>query len=134
MEESPIDICEEVKKAKSISKISKVYKEAEIGLIISKIAKGLKEERQYQGLSQNMVGRAVGVSYSQWQKYESGENAISIKKLILFCKFVHMDITEFFNKYVNEKDNMLEEVLWGKLCGKQDEIDKLLLEIEGLKK
>ncbi|MFA5952654.1 MAG: helix-turn-helix transcriptional regulator [Hyphomicrobium sp.] len=43
----------------------------------------LREARQSRGLTQTEVGRALGVSFQQIQKYERGANRISLEMLLL---------------------------------------------------
>ena len=60
------------------------------------IARNLKNIRVISGYTQTEVARAIGVSYQQIQKYESGANRISAEKLFALKVFYGANIEEFF--------------------------------------
>jgi transcriptional regulator with XRE-family HTH domain len=50
------------------------------------IGQRLRAERVRQGLPLAEVSRFVGVSYQQIQKYETGQDTLSVPMLIKFCR------------------------------------------------
>ena len=50
------------------------------------------------GLSQHDLGEAVNVSIQQIQKYEKGQNKISITRLIEISKALNTDLIAFFSE------------------------------------
>ncbi|AYG70328.1 helix-turn-helix transcriptional regulator [Rhizobium sp. CCGE531] len=47
-------------------------------------------------LSQNELGKGVGVSFQQMQKYESGKNRVSASMLYEIGSCLHVPVTRFF--------------------------------------
>ena len=60
------------------------------------VGRRVQEQRLSQGFSQTALGNAVGVSFQQMQKYETGSNRISSSKLFEIAKFMDCPITYFF--------------------------------------
>lgn len=52
------------------------------------IGKNLRNLRESRGLSQTMLGHALGVSFQQIQKYERGESVMSVLRLHALCRFL----------------------------------------------
>jgi transcriptional regulator with XRE-family HTH domain len=53
--------------------------------------------RAAQGLSQTMLGAAIGVSFQQVQKYEKGRNRIGAGRLQEIAKFLGVDAAAFYS-------------------------------------
>ena len=51
----------------------------------------LRQYRQLRGLSQGVLGRAIGVSFQQIQKYENGTNRITAARLFLLSRALGLD-------------------------------------------
>ena len=49
------------------------------------------------GQSQTQLGRALGITFQQVQKYEKGSNRISASRLFEIAKALHVDVRDFFN-------------------------------------
>lgn len=62
-----------------------------------KIGERLKFYRKQKGVSQTSLGRHVGLTFQQIQKYENGANRISISRLIEFASFLEFSIEDFFD-------------------------------------
>lgn len=63
----------------------------------------LKKLRKLRRLSQEDLGRALGLSFQQIQKYESGANRISASRLFELGQF--MDVTpDYFFEGIHESD------------------------------
>lgn len=56
-----------------------------------KIGKFIKRERNACRMSQAMLGRAVGVTFQQMQKYENGSNRVSLPRFIEICRVLSID-------------------------------------------
>lgn len=61
-------------------------------LIERKIGERLRRRRIELGLTQEQVGRVVGVSYQQIQKFERGANRVSAARLVLIAEILRTDI------------------------------------------
>lgn len=48
------------------------------------------------GLNQSDLGRALGLTFQQVQKYEKGTNRISASKLWAISQFLRVDVAHFF--------------------------------------
>src|SRR5262249_46874103 len=63
------------------------------------VGKRLRLRRTMLGLSQESVGRAVGVASQQVQKYEKGTNMMSVNRLHQFANVLHVPVSYFFEQY-----------------------------------
>lgn len=66
------------------------------------IGRRIRIARQFRKLSQTDLGEAVGVTFQQVQKYESGANRVSASRLFRVAKALEVDIKYFFNEEANE--------------------------------
>ncbi len=60
------------------------------------LGKVLRAERKAQNKSLEEVASAVGISYQQIQKYESGANRITVQTLLKISNFLDVPIYRFF--------------------------------------
>ncbi len=60
------------------------------------VGRRVSEKRLAMGYSQSDLGRALGLTFQQVQKYEKGTNRISSSKLWEIAKFLNVDIEHFF--------------------------------------
>ncbi len=58
----------------------------------------LRARRTLLGLSQTVLGDAMGITFQQVQKYESGSNRISASRLYDVSKLLDIDIGYFFDE------------------------------------
>ncbi len=58
----------------------------------------LRARRTLLGLSQTALGDALGITFQQQQKYESGNNRISASRLYDVSKLLDIDISYFFDE------------------------------------
>ncbi len=58
----------------------------------------LRTRRTLVGLSQTVLGDAMGITFQQVQKYESGNNRISASRLYDVSKLLDIDIGYFFDE------------------------------------
>jgi len=64
-----------------------------------RVAVNIKRLRLERGVSQEKLGEALGITFQQVQKYESGKNRITIGRLTDIC-----DVLDTTLKLVVEKD------------------------------
>ncbi len=57
----------------------------------------LRTRRTLLGLSQTVVGDAIGITFQQLQKYESGDNRISASRLYYLSQISDVDTAYFFD-------------------------------------
>ncbi len=61
----------------------------------------LREFRLAAGFSQVQLGAAIGRSYVQIQKYESGANRIAVATLIHICRALELNPMDIIGEYVD---------------------------------
>lgn len=79
------------------------------------VGRRVQEKRLGLGLSQTALGKAVGVSFQQMQKYEKGQNRISASKLFEIADFLNVGIPYFFDGY-SSRPGLRACASWS-LCG-----------------
>ena len=57
----------------------------------------IRLKRIMKGLSQSALGTAIGVTFQQMQKYESGANRVSASKLWALCEELDVPVSYFFD-------------------------------------
>jgi transcriptional regulator with XRE-family HTH domain len=57
------------------------------------IGKRMRELRHVQNISQAELGRELGVSFQQIQKYEKGINRVSAARLFDICKALNVSLS-----------------------------------------
>jgi transcriptional regulator with XRE-family HTH domain len=60
------------------------------------VGKRLRLARAFRQLSQSSLGRSVGVTFQQVQKYETGANRVSASRLVEFATVLEIDVAFFF--------------------------------------
>ncbi len=77
------------------------------------VGKRLRLRRTIQGLSQEVVGNAIGVTFQQIQKYERGANRMGSSRLFEFSKILKVPVSYFFDGFEaqvgEENDYMMAE-------------------------
>jgi DNA-binding XRE family transcriptional regulator len=58
----------------------------------------MRERRQALGISQTGLGKTLGVSFQQIQKYESGRNRVSAGRLFDICKALNVSLSSMFER------------------------------------
>ena len=56
----------------------------------------VRQQRLLLGMSQEMLGKAVGITFQQIQKYERGSNRIGASRLFTLSKVLSVPISFFF--------------------------------------
>lgn len=57
----------------------------------------LRERREAMHLSMREVGVAAAVSWQQIQKYEQGQSALSVERLLTLCRILHVEPSHIVN-------------------------------------
>jgi len=70
--------------------VKRVPKEAAI------IGKNLKRIRKFLNLPQTDMGKIIGVSFQQMQKYENGQNRLPAEKIYYISALFDIPLTSFF--------------------------------------
>lgn len=79
-------------------------------IINAKIGEKIRTLRHMNGMNQTDLGKKIGVTFQQIQKYEKGYNKIVASKLYdLACK-MNVDINYFFDE-INDSSNEAKEKL-----------------------
>jgi transcriptional regulator with XRE-family HTH domain len=58
----------------------------------------MRERRLALNMSQHELGRALGVSFQQIQKYERGRNRVSAARLFDICKVFNVPLSSMFER------------------------------------
>jgi len=66
------------------------------------VGKRLRLKRTIMGLSQEAIGKAIGVTFQQIQKYERGINRMGASRLYEFAKSLSVPVSYFFEGYGDE--------------------------------
>lgn len=66
------------------------------------VGKRLRLKRTLQGLSQEAIGNAIGVTFQQIQKYERGINRMGASRLHDFARALGVPVSYFFDGYSEE--------------------------------
>ncbi|WP_264685341.1 helix-turn-helix domain-containing protein [Wolbachia endosymbiont (group B) of Parapoynx stratiotata] len=76
------------------------------------LGKKIKELRLYCGLTQTELGKRIGVSYRQIQRYENGSNQILASRLYDLAKALPIDVSNFFtDTHADLHEDYDEEIL-----------------------
>ena len=63
------------------------------------VGKRLRMRRTILGMSQETIGKSIGVSFQQIQKYERGINRMGASRLFEFSKILSVPVSYFFDEY-----------------------------------
>jgi DNA-binding XRE family transcriptional regulator len=58
----------------------------------------MREQRLALSMSQHQLGKELGVSFQQIQKYESGKNRVSAARLFEICKALNVSLASMFER------------------------------------
>jgi transcriptional regulator with XRE-family HTH domain len=62
------------------------------------IGERIRERRQELEISQHALGKALGVTFQQIQKYERGQNRVSAARLFDICKVLNKSLASMFER------------------------------------
>lgn len=100
------------------------------------IGSRLKAIRTSQGISQEVLGENIGVSFQQIQKYENGSNRLSLSRALKVSNFLNVEINELvpeldensaINRVFHDKETLQLVDLWLKI--KDPEVKKSVMRI-----
>ena len=63
------------------------------------IGSKIKVKRVALGITQNKLGKMLGIAFQQVQKYEKGRNRINMEKLVKIAKIFDVSILYFLKGY-----------------------------------
>lgn len=75
------------------------------------VGERLKILRIARHVSQDELGKSIGVTYQQIQKYESATNRISSSRIHQIANFFHVDVSYFFGEDISKYDPSDHSVL-----------------------
>jgi len=75
------------------------------------IGKNLREIRKSYGYSQTALGKYIGVTPQQIQKYENGQNRLPAEKLHHLHCFLNIPLERFFRDLPHAKQNTSEDIM-----------------------
>ncbi len=70
------------------------------------VGKKIRCRRKYMGISQEKLGKKIGVSFQQIQKYENGSNRVGAGRLQEIANILDINIS-FFYTDISQKRNIL---------------------------
>ncbi len=93
------------------------------------IGKAIDDRREAVGMTQRRLGAAIGVTFQQIQKYETGSNRIASSKLMLAAEALKCDVAELVGERrggLPGTDRLIRA--WLNLNDKQREAVTLMIE------
>lgn len=66
------------------------------------IGQKLQAARRAKGLTQGHVAEAIGVTFQQVQKYETGANRVAVSTLIRLCQALELDPVQFLPRVMTD--------------------------------
>ncbi len=91
------------------------------------IGEKLRSLRKMKGINQSDIGKILGVSFQQVQKYENGQNRICGAKLKMVADYLQAPITSFFPSATQSVDKPVSKK-FGKLMVLAADMDDKALE------
>jgi transcriptional regulator with XRE-family HTH domain len=67
-----------------------------VGLIDVHLGRKIREIRASRGLTEEGLGKLLGISFQQLQKYETGHNRITAGRLWLLCRRLDVPMASMF--------------------------------------
>ncbi len=81
--------------------------------------------RKIIGLSQMELAEQVGVSYQRLQKYETGQNRLSVSRLKQICDVLKIPVHEFFSSQVSDNEIVAAyDIIQQKLSDEMNDNDR----------
>lgn len=93
------------------------------------IGKAIGDRREAVGMTQRRLGTAIGVSFQQIQKYETGANRIATSKLMLAAEALKCDVAELVGERRGEVPGTARLIrAWSTLNDRQREAVTSMIE------
>ncbi len=89
------------------------------------VGRKLREARIAKGLTQTELGKALGVSFQQVQKYEKGTNRIGSSRLWDICVFLSLSVSYFFEGLKRDGRTPTETALSARAIQLAKEIEEI---------
>jgi len=86
----------------------------------------MRMARKLAGMSQQQVGRSLGISYQQVQKYENGKNLINAGILALAGEVLGVSVTWFYEGLLSEKRGTASKIEMHEALLSNSEITELI--------
>ncbi|MDM9627650.1 helix-turn-helix transcriptional regulator [Rhizobium sp. S152] len=64
------------------------------------LGRRIRSARKSLGLSQTHIAKALGVSFQQVGKYESGQNTMSVSTFLTICRALHLKPSILLDEYL----------------------------------
>ena len=87
----------------------KIEKNSDSSSLSRHIGSKLKSQRVAHGISQTKLGKMLGITCQQVQKYENGSNMISANTLYQISNLLNTDLRYFFRGYKDTIANAVSE-------------------------
>ena len=71
--------------------------------INDRLGKRIRSARKTLGLSQTHIADALGVSFQQVGKYESGQNTMSVPTFLTICRALHLKPSVLLDEYLGRE-------------------------------
>ena len=112
----------------AVAKLVRPMSEHEKQLDIA-IGRSVTDRREAVGMTQRRLGEAIGVTFQQVQKYETGKNRIAASKLVLAAKALKCDVAELVGEHRGEHPGSARLIrAWSGLNDKQREAVTAMIE------
>jgi transcriptional regulator with XRE-family HTH domain len=72
------------------------------GIVDAYIGARMRDSRLALNMSQESLGRQLGVSFQQIQKYERGRNRVSAARLFDICEALEVSLASMFERKLKE--------------------------------
>lgn len=96
------------------------------------IGKAIADRREAIGMTQRGLGQAIGVSFQQVQKYETGANRIASSKLMRAAEALKCDVAELVGEHRADHPGTARLIrAWSNLSEKQREAVTSMIEAFG---
>lgn len=82
----------------------------------------VREKRNDLGISQEVLGHKINISFQQVQKYEKGLNQFTVRRLLQLCEALEVPIYCFIENYIDIKGHVYIEGY----SKKEDRLEKSL--------
>jgi transcriptional regulator with XRE-family HTH domain len=75
------------------------------------IGQRIRLRRTLKGMSQTDLGKALGISFQQIQKYEQGSNSLSVGRMLQMCTALDVPPSFFLEEFLDPQPKGQEPVL-----------------------
>lgn len=94
------------------------------------VGQRMRQRREFLGISQGRLGRHLGLTFSQVQKYEKGTNRIGAGRLYLIAEFLQVPVQFFFEGLREGEVALLNGLRSGRRADELAQLEQAFLTIE----